>query len=200
MRPLEPIEQQVASALIELARVREWEFSAALDLKEGKVVEFCTSMVRDGSDFAESVNNRARSNPQSITVHHNHLSKESLSWPDWNGLIEMRFKETFAHCDDGTTYWGRVIQENDVKNCFAKRSETDDLANRLLCEQFVGKVKNRQDEVWVTSFYIKHVVATAMSRKGYVKYDVHWGSHLRTPWKRYGEGLAKVSTLLSNSL
>ena len=96
MRVLDQKENEIVSAIMAFSAVREWEFSAALDNKTFELEYFGTQMVKDKSEFPSSINYLAKS--KAITIHHNHLSKQSLSWADWRGLTIANCHETFAHC------------------------------------------------------------------------------------------------------
>ena len=89
MRVLDQKENEIVSAIMAFSAVREWEFSAALDNKTFELEYFGTQMVKDKSEFPSCINYLAKS--KVITIHHNHLSKQSLSWADWRGL-------TIANC------------------------------------------------------------------------------------------------------
>jgi hypothetical protein len=113
LRSLTTFETPIAAAVVTLGSQQNWEFAAYLEAPTGPLVEIRTLMRDDGADPSQDVHAKAATGA-SIVVHHNHLSQESLSFPDWYGLATT-FDETFAHCADGTIYRGRVLDCCQIK-------------------------------------------------------------------------------------
>jgi hypothetical protein len=179
IRPLTKLEKQVAEALVSLAEVRSWEFAAFLETADGPLIEIRTLMRRDGADPSEDVHSRADQGAQ-IVVHHNHLTQESLSDADWKGLTEL-FSETFAHCSDGTMYWGRAKDKDAVRKVMETPSLENDATN-LLCQM----IRSDPDSSTVGAFFRKEILNRAMRVRGIVDYEYAWGSTnalpVGSPW------------------
>jgi len=138
----------------------------------------------DSADPSQDVHSLANAGAQ-IVVHHVHLSQESLSIPDWNGLVTL-FSETFAHCADGTRYWGRVVDRawvEKIVHCDAQRVEMN--AQNHLFSILNGTTFNSIGAN-AAQFFRKEVVNRAMRLHGFVEYEYSWGSKAVPPHVRQG--------------
>jgi hypothetical protein len=93
-------------------------------------------------------------------LHHNHLSQESLSFADWNGACDY-FDEVFAHCADGTLYWGRVLDRPKVKALLdrAVAIETDAMNDLFQILLNAGEAEASE----LSTFFRKEVANRAMA-------------------------------------
>lgn len=170
VRKLTPFEAPIAKAVVDLGAVRHWEFSAFLESDKGPLIELRTLCKYDGCDPSEDVHRQAK-NGKLIVVHHNHLSQESLSSPDWMGLANL-FHETWAHCADGTVYWGRVTKHCEVKRIIG--SAIDETAiETMICNILCPKYN--QQGVHLAGFFRKEIINRAMKICGFVEYEYEWG-------------------------
>lgn len=174
IRVLTSFEQNVSASIVALANVRQWEFAAFLDGSSGTLIEIRTRMDPQGADPSSDVIDLARSG-KPIVVHHNHLSQESLSEADWNGLVDL-FDETFAHCADGTMYWGRVLRDDAVRAMFSNGSPETMGMNFLF-----NLIQSYPESSVIALFFRKEVVNRAMRLRGFVEYEYMWGSGVAIP-------------------
>lgn len=179
MRALTRLESDVAAAIVSFAKVREWEFSASLEAPQGPLIEIRTLMRPDGADPSDTVLARAKAGGQ-VVIHHNHLSQESLSDTDWRGLAEL-FTETFAHCADGTRYWGRVKDPQAVQTVLTKSDLLEIEGGNLL----FSSIMNHSHSTDIASFFRKEILNRAMRLRGYVDYEYVWGALQVPPFGPY---------------
>lgn len=180
IRPLTALEQAVADAVVQLGSARNWEFAGFLKSPSGPVIEFITRMKDDRADPSSDVV-AAQKAGAAILVHHNHLTQESLSSADWNGLVHI-FDESFAHCADGTAYWGRALDRPGVIGVLAKyQTHQMNAANFLF-----AALQNGPQAADLGSFFSKEVVNQAMRVRKFVDYEVEWGSGSAIPYSRAG--------------
>jgi hypothetical protein len=170
MRLLSSFEDAVAVAVVDLGRFSNWEFAAYLEGPSGPLIELITRMRSDGADPSQDVQTKAAQGT-AIVVHHNHLSQQSLSSADWYGLVHL-FAESFAHCADGTVYWGRVLKKADVGQVLARYEPLRMNATNHLFNQLPSGAQSSD----IAEFFSKEVVNQAMSLRGFVEYEVQWGS------------------------
>lgn len=185
MRSLECIESTVAKAVVELGSAQKCEFAGFLRTKYGPLIEIRTTLELQRAEPSLSVITEAGSG--NLVCHHNHLSHESLSFADWRGLASI-FKETFAHCADGTKYYGRIIDKDNVIsviNDTGPRLCTD--IEDMLTTSLIAL--NVPEASILAGFFFKEVVNHAMRICGYVDYEVDWGNnsshHLVIGEKKY---------------
>ncbi|WP_454748923.1 hypothetical protein [Ciceribacter selenitireducens] len=164
-----------------LGTASSWEFAAFLKTPTGPLIEVRTLMRDDACDPSQDVHaSAARGNP--IVVHHNHLTQQSLSFPDWDGLCSI-FSETFAHCADGTVYWGKVVSHADVLRVRAKAQNVELDATNALAKE----LGYQPDSAIVAEFFRKEVVNRAMLLCGFVEYEHAWGKGFALPYVRPGQ-------------
>ncbi|GBR19619.1 hypothetical protein [Asaia spathodeae] len=178
IRALTPFEITVADAVVELGNLKGWEFAAFLEAPSGPLLEFITRMLPGGADPSNDI--LSRTAPENrVVIHHNHLSQESLSFPDWTGLTVFA-EQTFAHCADDTCYWGKVINETEVNNVLSKAQTVE-----ISAETFLFDILNNIDfsplSAELAGFFRKEVVNRAMKLRGYVEYEFFWGSRAVNP-------------------
>lgn len=175
-RPLTQFEQPIALHVVRTGTVNGWEYAAFLESPAGPLVEVYTSMNPQCVTLSPKVL-RAINAGTPIVVHHNHLSQESLSDDDWSGLC-TKFAETFAHCADGTIYWGRVINQLEVQRVIAGPGETN--AMNKLFSVIQGHPDPRFAQhpaiAQIAFFYRKEVLNRAMHCCGFVDYGASWGA------------------------
>ena len=170
-------ENSIASLVVCYGRMTNWEYTASLESPNGPLLEIRTEKRVNGASPGSLVMALAKANTP-IVIHHNHLTKESLSWDDWLGLIDAPFAETHAHVADGSHYWGSV------RNTAAVR------ATRQLGESLEMDAMNAFDDSILkrntvnvgspdcSTFYRKHVISAAMKQKNYVEYEFSRGTTL----------------------
>jgi hypothetical protein len=183
-RRLTAFEGTIANAVVSLGISHDWEFGAYLITPVGPLIEIRCLMRDDSADPSQDVHSLANAGAQ-IVVHHVHLSQESLSIPDWNGLVTL-FSETFAHCADGTRYWGRVVDRawvEKIVHCDAQRVEMN--AQNHLFSILNGTTFNSIGAN-AAQFFRKEVVNRAMRLRGFVEYEYSWGSKAVPPHVRQG--------------
>ncbi|MCL6654834.1 hypothetical protein A6R70_21355 [Agrobacterium rubi] len=180
-RPLTTFEQPIAAAVVRLGTVNFWEFAGFLETPTGPLIEIRTLMRDDACDPSPDVHVSAdRGNH--IIVHHNHLTQQSLSFPDWDGLGTI-FSETFAHCADGTVYWGKVVSRSDVLRVRANGHRVEiDSENTLF-----ALLGHRPHAANVAHFFRREVANRAMRIRGFVDYEHCWGSGSTLPYFRPGQ-------------
>ena len=167
-----PIEQRAADAVLKLGSQERWEFAAFLAAPTGPLIEIRTVMRSDGVDPSLDVLQKA-GNGQ-LVCHHNHVSQESLSSADWRGLVRI-FNETWAYCEDGTRYYGRVLDINGVERVLrrnylglAARAETH-LTNLL-------NAQGHLEAYTLGPFFGKEMLNRAMLLRDLVEYKFDWGT------------------------
>lgn len=180
-RTLTSFEFPIASSVERLGTANSWEFAAFLESPTGPLIEIKTMMLDDRCDPSSDVHNAA-TNGKLIVVHHNHLSQESLSFPDWCGLSKI-FDETFAHCADGTVYWGRVRDKKTVLSIIQGTAQTVQMNAETELFKLLNGGPNAVD---LASFFRKEVVNRAMLQRGIVEYEYSWGTGSTLPYVRPG--------------
>lgn len=174
-RSLTQFEIPVVQQIIQSGSDKNWEYAAFLESANGPVIGgHQTDMRADGVSPSAAVILRAQQGVP-IIIHHNHLSQESLSNSDWLGL-NVFFSETFAHCEDGTTYWGRVLDKNSVAQVLSDYESHECTALNLLCTVMMQQNIFRHTLTNEATFFRKEVVNRAMRICGFVEYEFSWGS------------------------
>lgn len=168
LRSMTNLEQKTALLLVEAGESARWEYSASFQCPTGPLLEFST----------ERLDNQANPSPSILTeiqrwsevvLHHNHLSGESLSFDDWRGA-SCYFHEIFAHCNDGTLYYGKVLDEEKVLSVVNNKEFMETTAeNCLFC--YTGTPQ-------LDAFFRKEVICRALKIRGYVEYGNLWGTEL----------------------
>lgn len=194
-RPLTAFEQPIAATVVRLGTANSWEFASFLEAPVGPLIELRTLMRDDACDPSQDVHATA-ARGTAVVVHHNHLSQQSLSFPDWEGLCDV-FSETFAHCADGTVYWGKVLSRPDVVRVRSKSSRVElDATNALFAQ--LGDLPHA---AIVAEFFRKEVANRAMSDCGFVDYRHAWGTGTAVPYTRAGQPkLGTSAGLLGNMI
>ena len=178
-RSLTLFESPIADAVVKLGSLQKWEFAAYLSSPNGPLVEIRTLMRDDGADPSYDVWDLVKKNTP-IVVHHNHLSQESLSHADWMGLT-CGFDEIFAHCEDGTTYWGRVLAcPCVIKRVLQKYTTIETCAENNLFA--ILNALNGPNAANLAHFFRKEVVNRAMGIRNFVEYEYSWGTHNIPPY------------------
>lgn len=178
IRTLTSFEHTVADAVVELGTLKGWEFAAFLKAPSGPLLEFITMMVPHGADPSNDIKSRMAPADR-VVIHHNHLSQQSLSVPDWNGLTVFA-DQTFAHCEDGTRYWGKVIDETAVTHVLKKAMTVEVEAENFLFA-ILNSLKPDPTAVEFAHYYRKEVVNRAMKLAGFVDYEFSWDSKTTPP-------------------
>ncbi|HEY4343242.1 MAG TPA: hypothetical protein VGN05_02765 [Parvibaculum sp.] len=152
-------------------------------------------MRSDGADPSEDVKQKALCG--AITVHHNHLSQESLSFPDWYGLATL-FYESFAHCRDETSYWGRVLDKRKITEIRQNNHQALEMnATNLLFSILTNN--NTPNPSDIATFFRKEVFNRAMRIQAIVEYEYKWGTPSHTnPVTCDNTSVAGLGTRLNN--
>ncbi|WP_127341497.1 hypothetical protein [Enterobacter roggenkampii] len=156
----------------------KWEFAAYFDQSSGSLIELITKAKDDQAEPSLDVILKALKGDQ-IVVHHNHLSQESLSKADWNGANRL-FNEIFAHCTDGTKYWGKVISFENVAKIILEYVYYSTEADNAL----VKVLQNHSlDHLSTSGLFTKEIINRAMKIKQFVEYEYVWGTqNLNLPY------------------
>jgi hypothetical protein len=174
LRALTQFEVSLVQELVILGTTNNWEYATLLTSADGPSINgLQTSMRTDAvaltPEFLHSL-----PQPRSIIIHHNHLSQESLSDADWLGLNNF-FLETFAHCEDGTIYWGQVINNFDVSRVLENYGLHECNASTILCNIMMGKGFYHNTLTDEATFFRKEIINRAMRIAGFVAYEFSWG-------------------------
>jgi len=176
IRQLSSKEIEIRDSILDLSKTREWEFSGILNARNEILIELKTEMLPQRCEPSADVHILANQPDSHLILHHNHLTKESLSSADWNGACYL-FKEIFAHCDDGTTYYGKVKDKLQV----LKNIEQFTYQQHLLSAG--NLILNNSQKLYFFNAtpidYAKETINNAMKIKGYIEYDVDWGAFCR---------------------
>ncbi|MEB8255051.1 hypothetical protein NGI13_05640 [Enterobacter asburiae] len=158
------LEEKTASLLVEAGEAVSWEYAASLAYPKGPLLEFITEMQDNKANPSATLLYLISKWPN-IVLHHNHLSGESLSFGDWRGA-SLYFNEIFAHCNDGTAYYGKVLDKNEVPSLSTKNLEV--LAQNHLFD--------RTEDPDISYFFRKEVINRAFEIRGLVEYGCSWGT------------------------
>ena len=170
-------ENSIASLVVRHGTENGWEYAASLEGPNGPLLEIITEKRDDRAKPGLHVMDRAKAGAR-IVIHHNHLSKESLSQADWLGLIDAPFDEMHAHTADGTHYWARILNCKAVR-ATAERWETLELdAMDAFSNSALQRYSGNSDPSGCSQFYRRHVIAKAMEQMNYVEYEFSWGTTL----------------------
>jgi len=171
MRALTTLETETVKEILSQAEDHGWEFAGFLESPNGPSLGIHTSRRPDGVDPPEQVVTRARQTGN-ILVHHNHLSQESLSDVDWMGMVEL-FSEMFAHCADGTMYWGRAKDKAALGRVLEFRVALELRAINSLVALIRYADANSS---YIADFFRKEILNRAMRIRGIVEYEYRWGA------------------------
>ena len=183
-RTLTAFEAPIADAVVRLGTSDNWEFAAYLTTPNGPLIEIRCLMRDDSADPSHDVHCLANAGAQ-IVVHHVHLSQESLSIPDWRGLVSV-FSESFAHCADGTKYWGRVVNRACVEKIVHCSAETVEMNAETHLFSILYGTSFHSIGAGAAQFFRKEVVNRAMRQRSFVEYEYSWGSKKVPPYVRHG--------------
>lgn len=167
LRNMTDLEQITALLLVEAGECARWEYSASLHCPKGPLLEFSTEKLENqanpSSALLDSISNRPN-----FVLHHNHLSGESLSFADWRGA-SVYFNEIYAHCNDGTSYYGRVLNKKKVLSVIKNKKDFIEMnaENHLF---------NYTNNIQLDAFFRKEVICRALKIRGYVEYEYLWGA------------------------
>ena len=188
-RTLTTFEQSLADFVVKVGTERGWEYAAFLENCNGPLLSLVTERLPARAEPTPTVVDWANAG-NDIIVHHNHLSQESLSMADWNGVV-IYFDEIFAHCADGTTYWGRALNSDAVLRMIGDRDEHLTKAENLFRDHILSKDMHN---LWpaVGTLFTKEVINRAMRIRQYVDYGFQWGGG-KLPSLKASLGLGKGS-------
>jgi hypothetical protein len=102
-----------------------------------------------------------------VVLHHNHLSGESLSISDWRGTSTY-FNEIYAHCNDTTSYYGKVLDKRKILSIVNNISLNLEIDAENILFNYVNNAV-------VAGFFRKDVICRAFKLRGYVEYGYSWG-------------------------
>lgn len=165
-RSMTDLEQKTALLLVEAGESSRWEYSASLECSTGPLLEFSTERLDYKANPSPSILAEILQWPNFV-LHHNHLSGESLSLDDWRGASCL-FKEIYAHCNDGTSYYGKVLDAEKVLSVIDNKESMEMNAENCLFN-FTNNTK-------VDAFFRKEVICRALKIRGYVEYGNSWGT------------------------
>lgn len=166
IRKMSDLEEKTAHLLVEAGENARWEYSASLQCPQGPLIEFRTEKLDNQANPSASVLDNMCEWPNFV-LHHNHLSGQSLSFADWRGT-SMFFNEIYAHCNDGTVYYGRVLNKDKVLYIIDNIKDQIEVGS----ENILFKYTNNNQ---LSSFFRKEVICRALKIKGYVEYGYIWG-------------------------
>jgi hypothetical protein len=183
LRAITELEEKTASLLVVAGESAAWEYSASLVCPEGPLLEFSTEMLDYQANPSSTLLYLIDNLPENV-LHHNHLSGESLSSGDWRGA-SVYFNEIFAHCNDGTIYYGKVLnKEMDLPSLFRK-IETK-------AQDCLFKYTQSPD---IDDFFRKEIINRAFKIKGYVEYEYSWGGKNTSHQKITALNLSKINSI-----
>ena len=180
-RALTAIEKIYAKVVVDLGLSTQWEFAAFLHSSIGPLIELRSLGQDDGADPSQDVLRFAGNGK--LVVHHNHLSQESLSLADWLGLARI-FDQTWAHCADGSVYYGRVLDPCRVERILRSTSGPEARASAELCKILISA--GHPNAVDLADMFRKETLNRAMLSLGIVDYGYLWGSASVVPYVRVG--------------
>lgn len=165
-REMNSLEQKTAILLVEAGESVRWEYSASFQGPQGPLLEFNTEKLDFQANPSSSLLKEISQWPDFV-LHHNHLSGQSLSFSDWRG-VSTHFNEIYAHCNDGTSYYGRVLDKRKVLSLINnKRDFIDVIAENILFRS--------TNDTQLAGFFRKEVICRALKIRGYVEYGYSWG-------------------------
>ncbi len=167
LRQMTDLEQKTALLLIEAGESARWEYSASLHCPKGPLLEFSTEKLENQANPSSSLLDSISSYPE-IVLHHNHLSGESLSFADWRGASQY-FNEIYAHCNDGTSYYGRVLNKEKMLSVINNKIT-------LIEVKAENHLFNYTNNTEFDAFFRKEVICRALKIRGYVEYGYSWGA------------------------
>ncbi|MGA4651326.1 hypothetical protein [Enterobacter hormaechei] len=165
-RQMTNLEIITAELLVKAGENTKWEYSAILQSSKGPLLEVSTEKLPQRATPSDSIMAEIMQWPE-VVLHHNHLSGESLSLSDWRGT-SVYFNEIYAHCNDMTSYYGKVLDKERILSLVNDTSLNleIDAENTLF-----NYVKNAE----VAGFFRKDVICRAFKLRGYVEYGYSWG-------------------------
>ncbi|MER3383433.1 hypothetical protein [Pectobacterium aroidearum] len=166
LRKMTDLEQKTALLLVEAGECARWEYSASLHCPDGPLLEFRTEKQHNQANPSSELLDSISVHPNFV-LHHNHLSGESLSFADWRGASNY-FNEIYAHCNDGTSYYGKVLNQEEMLSLI---NDKKDLIE-VMAENHLFKYTN---DTKLDAFFRKEVICRALNIRGYVEYGYSWG-------------------------
>jgi hypothetical protein len=167
-RQLTVLEIKTAEIVVYAGESTLWEYSASLESPNGPLLEIRTEKLPERANPSQSLIDDSSSYPDYV-LHHNHLSGESLSFADWYGA-STHFNEIFAHCNDNTYYYGKVINKDALLSKLNYLSvDLETLAENSL--------NSHMPDMYIQAigFFRKEVICRALKLRGYVDYEYKWG-------------------------
>ncbi|MFJ5367078.1 hypothetical protein ACIPR9_18490 [Pectobacterium punjabense] len=179
IRILTQFEKEFIDKMVLAGEKTEWEFAAFLETPDGPLIELISRMQDNGADPSLDVHNKAKT-LRTIVTHHNHLRDKSLGCADWYGTATI-FHEIYAHCSDGTIYYGHVIDVNRIKNLGNRLKgdlleEAEKHLTKELNANFFHPCLNKFDNPIIASFFDREVLNRALRIKCLVDYGCQWGT------------------------
>lgn len=169
-RSLSRAEQSSADALRTLGLISSWEWMAAFDLDQTRLITFRTDRHPRGTGWDQHLQDHWTAGGRCI-VHHNHPSGESLSDRDWLALANHPVTEIFAHTEDGSIFYGRLLDTASAPTALANWQAATNAADTALMSELAGTPNLLE----LTEQLSKHLVGEALSSKGIVLYAHEFG-------------------------
>ncbi|NRF74080.1 hypothetical protein QNM34_13755 [Rahnella bonaserana] len=167
-RQLTDLEIKIAEIVVNAGEDALWEYSASLKSPHGPLLEIRTEKMSGKANPSQLLIDDSSSYPDYV-LHHNHLSGESLGFADWCGASTY-FNEIFAHCNDGTYYYGKVLQKDTLLSKInSVKVHLESMAENCLNDHLLDMYSQ------AISFLRKDVICRAFKIRGYVDYEYQWG-------------------------
>ena len=167
VRPLSKQEDDAAKSLPTLGMITRREWMAVFDVNGTTPITYRTDMLPDRTDPDQAVLDHWAKGG-SVIIHHNHPSDESLSFADWNTLINFSVDEIFAHTIDGSIFYGKLIDRMGAAAALLNYDVAGNEGENVLIAAAPG---HPQALGPLAGFLRKHVVALALAMKRYVDYQ-----------------------------
>jgi len=194
LRQLKKYEEPIVDLIIKLGEKHRFEYAAFLETSDGPLIELRTEKLDNRAEPSKEFQKQVETDAK-IVVHHNHLSGRSLSRSDWCGLIQL-FNETFAHCEDGTTYYGRVLKTQQVENIICNYDNHLRVADDTLFKRIRDSQPNIEQKVYENLGI--EVLNRAMRNREFVDYCYRWGTS--NPGKDFDHEIEQAAHSIQSSL
>lgn len=169
-RTLTTEEQQAIVALHAIGPISRWEWMAAFDANAIDLITFCTDRHPRGVGADASLRAHWTAGGRCI-VHHNHLSRESLSNKDWDALVSQPADEIFAHTDDGSIFQGQPVDRPELAAALANWEAATYAADAA----FMAAMPPLPNLIDLTEQLSKHLLGCALERRGLAVYTYEMG-------------------------
>jgi hypothetical protein len=164
-RSLSHAEQRSAVALNCLGLISGWEWLAAFDSNRTELLTFRTDRDPRRTNWDQELLDHWAAGGRCI-VHHNHPSGESLSDADWLALVRYPLDEIFAHAEDGSIFYGRLLDAAAAPAALANWVAATNAADAA----FMAALTGVPDVLTITEQLSKHLVGEALSTRGVALY------------------------------